>query len=346
MLWASTSTKNPDYPDVLYVEELIGPDTVNTMPEETSRPTRTTASPSRGWSATSRGRGACSSSSSRPGVDYDDVTDTLEREGVEKFSDVLRRAAERARRGKRDVARRRLRPARSAGRLRSRGSGTSTRIVSGPDGKASASTVNTRKRFAAVGVGAARGDRCPGDGPRLFLTRLGLPRPPRMYISTLQPDEAAGQAQVALVVLDREHEAADRAAVQAQVGVHGREHEGAADVGEQLAAPPRAVHVTRSRTRWWWSSASDGRPGGGRVARGDGLQQRAVALDAADLDERAGAALAVVDQLGDRGSSVLTCVSSVLAPQSFASAASGLQQVDLHGVARRGRRWRGSEVYW
>ena len=34
-LWASTSTKNPDYRDVLYVEELIGPDTVNTMPRET-----------------------------------------------------------------------------------------------------------------------------------------------------------------------------------------------------------------------------------------------------------------------------------------------------------------------
>src|SRR3954449_7565948 len=36
-LWASTSTKNPDYRDVMYVEELIGPDTVNTMPEETIR---------------------------------------------------------------------------------------------------------------------------------------------------------------------------------------------------------------------------------------------------------------------------------------------------------------------
>ena len=34
-LWASTSTKNPRYRDVLYVEELIGPDTVNTMPLET-----------------------------------------------------------------------------------------------------------------------------------------------------------------------------------------------------------------------------------------------------------------------------------------------------------------------
>jgi Transaldolase len=36
-LWASTSTKNPGYRDVMYVEELIGPNTVNTMPEETIR---------------------------------------------------------------------------------------------------------------------------------------------------------------------------------------------------------------------------------------------------------------------------------------------------------------------
>ena len=34
-LWASTSTKNPTYPDTLYVDTLIGPDTVNTMPEAT-----------------------------------------------------------------------------------------------------------------------------------------------------------------------------------------------------------------------------------------------------------------------------------------------------------------------
>ncbi len=34
-LWASTSTKNPAYRDVIYVEELIGPDTVNTVPQNT-----------------------------------------------------------------------------------------------------------------------------------------------------------------------------------------------------------------------------------------------------------------------------------------------------------------------
>ena len=41
-LWASTSTKNPAYPDTLYVDSLIGPDTVNTLPEATIAASRTT----------------------------------------------------------------------------------------------------------------------------------------------------------------------------------------------------------------------------------------------------------------------------------------------------------------
>jgi transaldolase len=44
-LWASTGVKNQDYPDTLYVTELIAPDTVNTMPERPSSPTPTTAPP-------------------------------------------------------------------------------------------------------------------------------------------------------------------------------------------------------------------------------------------------------------------------------------------------------------
>ena len=44
-LWGSTSTKNPDYPDTLYVDELIGPDTVNTMPDATIEAARDHASP-------------------------------------------------------------------------------------------------------------------------------------------------------------------------------------------------------------------------------------------------------------------------------------------------------------
>ena len=86
-LWASTSTKNPDYRDVLYVEELIGPDTVNTMPEETIRAFqdhgRVEPTLERGLDEAGRVFERLAAA----GLDYDDVTDTLEREGVEKFSD-------------------------------------------------------------------------------------------------------------------------------------------------------------------------------------------------------------------------------------------------------------------
>lgn len=85
-LWASTSTKNPAYRDVLYVEELVGPDTVNTMPFETI-----TAFQDHGESRETLTEGvddahALLDALAAAGVDYDDVTETLEREGVEKFS--------------------------------------------------------------------------------------------------------------------------------------------------------------------------------------------------------------------------------------------------------------------
>src|SRR5947209_678140 len=86
-LWASTSTKNPAYRDVLYVEELIGPDTVNTMPEETID-----AFQDHGVVADTLEQGLDEARKlfddlREAGVDYDDVSDTLEREGVQKFSD-------------------------------------------------------------------------------------------------------------------------------------------------------------------------------------------------------------------------------------------------------------------
>ena len=86
-LWASTSTKNPAYRDVLYVEELIGPDTVNTMPEETI-----IAFQDHGVVADTLKQGideahALLDAVRDAGVDYDDVTWTLEREGVQKFVD-------------------------------------------------------------------------------------------------------------------------------------------------------------------------------------------------------------------------------------------------------------------
>jgi transaldolase len=86
-LWASTSTKNPDYRDVLYVEELIGPGTVNTMPRETIE-----AFQDHGKVALTLEEGVDEARRvfeqvAEAVVSYDDVTDTLEREGVQKFID-------------------------------------------------------------------------------------------------------------------------------------------------------------------------------------------------------------------------------------------------------------------
>jgi transaldolase len=89
-LWASTSTKNPAYRDVMYVEELIGPDTVNTMPLETLQ----------AFADHGEVRGdtvregveeaeALLNELSQAGVDYDEVVAQLEREGVQKFSDAF-----------------------------------------------------------------------------------------------------------------------------------------------------------------------------------------------------------------------------------------------------------------
>ena len=101
-LWASTSTKNPEYRDVLYVEELIGPDTVNTMPEETIRAFQDHGEVRGdtvldGWDDAhellARLRDV--------GIDYEDVVETLELEGVQKFADSFAELFEgvRAKRG-------------------------------------------------------------------------------------------------------------------------------------------------------------------------------------------------------------------------------------------------------
>jgi transaldolase len=85
VLWASTSTKNPAYPDTLYVDELIGPDTINTMPLETIEAFQDHGAPRPTLqSGLARAR-ATFEELERAGVDYDEVTDTLEREGIEKF---------------------------------------------------------------------------------------------------------------------------------------------------------------------------------------------------------------------------------------------------------------------
>jgi transaldolase len=90
-LWASTSTKNPAYRDVLYIEELIGPHTVNTMPPKTAE-----AFNDHGNVADTLEQGvdearATLQALADAGVDYDDVVATLEREGVQKFSDSFQK---------------------------------------------------------------------------------------------------------------------------------------------------------------------------------------------------------------------------------------------------------------
>jgi len=87
VLWASTSTKNPAYPDTLYVDELIGPNTVNTMPEETILAYQDHGDPRPRLEQGLDEARALFEALAGAGVDYDDVTDTLEREGVAKFSD-------------------------------------------------------------------------------------------------------------------------------------------------------------------------------------------------------------------------------------------------------------------
>ena len=87
-LWASTSTKNPEYRDVMYVEELIGPETVNTMPVETVVAFRDhgNVEPDTLTSGVAEARHLLERLD-EVGVDYDDVVATLEEEGVQKFAD-------------------------------------------------------------------------------------------------------------------------------------------------------------------------------------------------------------------------------------------------------------------
>jgi transaldolase len=86
VLWASTSTKNPAYRDTMYVEELIGADTVNTMPEETIEAYQDHGKPEPRLRSGLVEARELMEQLARVGVDYDDLTDTLEREGVEKFA--------------------------------------------------------------------------------------------------------------------------------------------------------------------------------------------------------------------------------------------------------------------
>lgn len=89
LLWASTSSKNPAYRDVVYVEELIGPDTVNTLPPATLE-----AFVDHGQAAVTITRGAEEAAAllaelHRRGVSLDEVTAELLRDGIRQFAEAF-----------------------------------------------------------------------------------------------------------------------------------------------------------------------------------------------------------------------------------------------------------------
>jgi transaldolase len=86
-LWASTSTKDPAYPDTMYVIELVAPDTVNTMPESTldAMADHGKLEGNRGSSGYDRARQVFTDLEAF-GISYEDVVTVLEDEGVAKFA--------------------------------------------------------------------------------------------------------------------------------------------------------------------------------------------------------------------------------------------------------------------
>ena len=91
LLWASTSTKNPAYPKTMYVDELIGPDTVNTLPDETVQAFRQTGRPqprlTENWPEGLGHARATLQSLDQLGISLQEATDQLLAEGVKKFGD-------------------------------------------------------------------------------------------------------------------------------------------------------------------------------------------------------------------------------------------------------------------
>jgi transaldolase len=86
LLWASTSTKNPDYSDVMYVEALIGAETVNTLPLETLEAYRDHGNPARRLTDDIDQAKEIFRRLPEAGINIDKATQQLEDEGVEKFN--------------------------------------------------------------------------------------------------------------------------------------------------------------------------------------------------------------------------------------------------------------------
>lgn len=89
VLWGSTSTKNPAYSDVLYVENLIGPDTINTMPLETLEAFRDHGKIARTIDEDVAEAEKVLAKLRKVGIDHDAITEQLQKDGVKAFVDSL-----------------------------------------------------------------------------------------------------------------------------------------------------------------------------------------------------------------------------------------------------------------
>ena len=91
LLWASTATKDPAYADTRYVDELAGPETVTTLPPQTLAAFRDHGDPAPRLEQGVEDARALLGELARAGVDYADVTATLERQGVDAFTAAFER---------------------------------------------------------------------------------------------------------------------------------------------------------------------------------------------------------------------------------------------------------------
>jgi len=91
LLWASTGTKNPDYSDVMYVEELIGPETVNTLPPKTMDAFRDHGTAAAKLPMALNAAHKQLSELNELGVSLNDITDALEAAGIESFAEAFER---------------------------------------------------------------------------------------------------------------------------------------------------------------------------------------------------------------------------------------------------------------
>jgi transaldolase/glucose-6-phosphate isomerase len=89
VLWASTSTKNPHYSDVLYVQELIGPDTVNTIPPATFNAFRDHGQPRASLTENVEDANRTMETAAKLGISMKEVTDKLTDDGVRLFAEAF-----------------------------------------------------------------------------------------------------------------------------------------------------------------------------------------------------------------------------------------------------------------